>query len=472
MLHYIPITNHFYHEKNTAEVATVLDKMALELEKYTELSAADGDTSFAEQKVLDELKLKLEGVQKKVNSAVFSKKELAGLPKKWLTFINKLVPDQNKASEVIEVVQKIYESNIKDQEDKEKRKIVIQALKNSLEAKKENFTHDDFHAEFEKLFRSGLSIGTGVDLGDIDSEDVDPGVNVPKTKIKLLKGGFFKKKLGDYFTLKGEIVIKHEVGKDALLKKKIDLLDNEVVLKLFKNEFDLLATKATTKLLEVGSEVENIAGYEWLTFTLKADVGSLEADLPSMDLSLAMVKITGTFSGSPTKDFLSSLSPSLGELSDVLNIAVNGKLEFSIKASANDVKWISKISKLSEELADKIEELPDLIDEAKENQSKARRARKDFEKAKTQGAKAAKEAKKKAAVADKLYQKTRRKVIKYGKDINKIAKNINTASNKISKAGKPVAKAIKGYFGKRAARVLMKFIPGLNIISTALDVYD
>ena len=27
-------------------------------------------------------------------------------------------------------------------------------------------------------------------------------------------------------------------------------------------------------------------------------------------------------------------------------------------------------------------------------------------------------------------------------------------------------------FGKRAARVLMKFIPGLNIISTALDVYD
>jgi hypothetical protein len=201
-------------------------------------------------------------------------------------------------------------------------------------------------------------------------------------------------------------------------------------------------------------------------------VGNIEADLPSMDLSLTMVKITGTFSGSPTKDFLSSLSPSLGELSDVLNVAVNGKLEFSIKASADDVKWISKINKLSEELADKIEELPDLIDEAKQNQSKARRARKDFEKAKTQGAKAAKEAKKKAAVADKLYQKTRRKAIKYGKDINKMAKNIKTASNKISKAGKPVAKAIKAYFGKRAARVLMKFVPGLNIISTALDVYD
>jgi hypothetical protein len=33
---------------NTAEVATVLDKIALELEKYTELFAADGDTSSAE----------------------------------------------------------------------------------------------------------------------------------------------------------------------------------------------------------------------------------------------------------------------------------------------------------------------------------------------------------------------------------------------------------------------------------------
>lgn len=416
---------------------------------------------------MDELKLKLEGVQKKINSAIFSKKELAGLPEKWLTFINKLVPDKNKASEIIEIVKKIYESNIKDQEDKEKQKIVIQALKNSLEAKKENFTQDDFHTEFDKLFRSGLPTGTDVGL-----KEVDPGVNGPKTKIKLLKGGFFKKELGDYFTLKGEVVIKHKVGNDALLKMKGDILDNEAVLKLFKNEFDLIATKASTKLLEVGSEVENIAGYEWLTFTLKADVGSIEADLPSMDLSLTMVKITGTFSGSPTKDFLSSLSPSLGELSDVLNVAVNGKLEFSIKASADDVKWISKISKLSEELADKIEELPDLIDEAKQNQSKARRARKDFEKAKNQGAKAAKEAKKKAAVADKLYQKTRRKAIKYGKDINKMAKNINTASNKISKAGKPVAKAIKAYFGKRTARVLMKFIPGLNIVSTALDVYD
>jgi len=36
----------------------------------------------------------------------------------------------------------------------------------------------------------------------------------------------------------------------------------------------------------------------------------------------------------------------------------------------------------------------------------------------------------------------------------------------------PMEKAIKGFFGKRAARVVMKFIPGLNLVSTALDVYD
>ncbi|CAA6826184.1 MAG: Unknown protein [uncultured Aureispira sp.] len=461
---------------NIVEVAQILNKMELELKKYSRLFAEDGNITASEQKVLDMLKLKLAKVkastEKNINAKAFSKEDLGDLPKALLDFINKNIPDKDKAREIIEVVKKIYDSNIKDQEYEVKRKVATQALKNTLEAKKENFTHADFHAEYEKLFRNGLIIGTEVDVNEVDIKDVDPGVNGPKTKIKLLKGGVFKKKLGDYFTLKGEVVIDHKVGDNALLKMKGDILDNEVVLKLFKNEFDLLATKTSTTLLELGSEVENIAGYEWLTFTLKADVGSIEADLPSMDLSLSMVKITGTFSGSPTKKFLSSLSPSLGELSDVLSVAVNGKLEFNIKASKDDVKWISKISKLSEGLADKIEELPDLIKEAKENQSKARRARKDFEKAKTQGVKAAKAAKQEAVVADKLYQKTRRKVIKYGKDINKRVKNINAASTKISKAGKPVAKAVKSFFGKRAARVLMKFIPGLNIISTALDVYD
>jgi hypothetical protein len=94
--------------------------------------AKDGNIDAAEQKVLDGVKLKLAKVktstQKNISANAFSAEKLTGLPQAWLDLINENIPDKDQARVVLEVVKKIYDSNIKDQEDEVKRKVAIQAL--------------------------------------------------------------------------------------------------------------------------------------------------------------------------------------------------------------------------------------------------------------------------------------------------------------------------------------------------------
>lgn len=376
--------------------------------------------------------------------------------------------DEKDVTKVIQVIEPIYQSNITNETDAAKKKVASQAIVNVLKKDKENFSQAAFHAEFKKLYGK-----------EEDTVPMQAAINFPDAV-------FFEKPLGDNGKLSGKISFSVN-GKNApLLSGKAEIIpDTELNGSVFKNSIDPISKKLSSTLLNGGVTAKGIEGYDWLTLSISASAGGYSKNLlDSEDFSLTAFSISGTVKGTipPEKIREGLLSipyyqklPSFAQL-DIdkwIKISVSASFSYSLTISKNDRKLLEKMRKLGNKFIEEVEALEPLEKDFEADTKKSAKAKNNLKKAKgTKDKKLIKQAERQLNKASNQLKQSRRKLKNQENKLKKIGSKIDDAAAKLSKGAKPLGKLLKKQIAKRAFSIASKFIPGLNIITTAMDIYD
>lgn len=395
------------------------------------------------------------------------RKLLRKLPVKLKRIILQNITSEENLKTLAPIIFNIYISNITNYKDKEdhlsRKKIRVAeiALKKAIKQYKNAFTPEHFNTIFHALWEE-------------DSIDVD--VAVPQTTIQIKKSFQIKHTFKKYdikiqgemtvvfLTIKGDAAIEVVIGKYS---------DATYTSKCFANTFDVLAGKISSSLMKQGTSIKPIEGYEWFSINISLNALNQEHTL-GLDTSIDKIKLL-SYSGNVTAtpplidleatafDELTKLCSSINFVASLSGTLTLGEIDRGLlKTIQQKGKALITKTEESAKLLKELETKKDAIVKAKEKYSHLIDVEAPFDKWVQQD----------YEELNKAVDKVKDAIEKNKQAIEKLQKEIIAHVDELSKLVSPLGKKLVKEIGEKALTVALKFVPGLNIVSTAIDIYD
>ncbi|MCP4437769.1 MAG: hypothetical protein GY810_02405 [Aureispira sp.] len=466
-------------------------------QKYSQLCAAAGLEEQAAKK-LKQIKIIGALSKKALKNIAESSTPDPLLPDDLVKLLHELLPVAEDYERILPLVEQIYEKYITKAETEEKAKLAREVLESVLLAKQNEFSEYAFEQVYWDHFKT-----FGPDVPS----------NVPRTELSVK---FVDREIGNNATLEGKLNMV-PTGKSPAAFNLDVTKTGSAAIEAFKQELALKAGgEFTTKVAQanIGKWLKGVFGMNelfdsfpnWLTGDVEVailefggKINSLGKKDQKLSLNLFNVTINIKIVIPPTGDLWIFDSANFNTLREVVNMELEGALTFEVKAPleisdkaeqkilkkllADQKKLEREYSKTISNFGEYLNNQDDLKGDAIKNMSEILEV-----KGKTLKPQRLKMIERIAEQRNDLMlkkwvtaelKKQDKKLAKFKKQLDKLYELSSKFKKLEQKFAQKAAKLSSTFLtngrkllGRRLTSFAMKAIPGLNIISTAVDIYD
>lgn len=470
------------------KITQTISQWDLELKEYTEWAKSnDGIVDDQEQAEINRRMADIQQIQEKIDQ-LQQEQALNDLPqslspawekalavallpveiklklKSFLEPAYRSEEDDKAHCTLINDVVQYYEVNIRNQQEERINKASKAALAVSLDNQKEKWTANDAHKLFKEYYYKDVKFeevefsapSQQVGVNNLSKVAQNLG-NTPPTIIVPLKSENLKTfKNGASVDFGASIKITFK--KEAILSEK-DRIESEAKSWAIEAGASWFNSTVSATLKNSTSTLDiDVIKAQWKPVSAKVSISGpkVQNDLKNMDFSLATIAISGELKDA--SGILTNMPPEIASISISFRLALSKKVNFLDKAESKALQLLrqAEIKK------------NDRIASHSANSKKEADLRKELEQLKKDGfdSKSPKEYKKKV----KAWEKAQKQLEKGQKILDKADKAIDRIQKKItSKGGQIIARNMGKGAAKLAAKVVGRFIPGVNV---ALLIWD